>query len=66
MFEINSDHWCNKIIFRDYLLKHPETVKEYEKLKIALALEHKLDREKYTDEKAEFVKKVLAKASKVN
>ncbi|MCX7124314.1 MAG: GrpB family protein [Gammaproteobacteria bacterium] len=66
IFEINSDHWRNKIIFRDYLREHPETAKEYEKLKNELALEHKFDREKYTDEKAEFVKKILAKALNQN
>jgi len=64
--EPSSHHWLDKIAFRDYLIKHPEAAKEYEALKNKLAAEYKFDREKYTDEKAEFVKNILAKASKVN
>ena len=64
--EPSSHHWRYKIAFRDYLIKHTKTAKEYEGLKNNLALKHKYDREKYTDEKAEFVKNILAKVSKVS
>lgn len=59
IFEQDSDHWCNKLIFRDYLRSHPDVAKEYERLKFKLAEEHLYDREKYTDEKLDFVNKVL-------
>ncbi|MDP1574666.1 MAG: GNAT family N-acetyltransferase [Coxiellaceae bacterium] len=59
----SSHHWHGKIAFRDYLIKHPEAAKEYEALKNKLAVEHKFDREKYTDEKAEFVNKILSKVT---
>jgi GrpB-like predicted nucleotidyltransferase (UPF0157 family) len=59
IFEHNSDHWCNKLIFRDYLRSHADVAKEYEQLKAKLAQEHLYDREKYTDEKLDFVNRVL-------
>ncbi len=59
IFEHNSDHWCNKLMFRDYLRAHADVAKEYEQLKTKLANEHLYDREKYTDEKLDFVNRVL-------
>ena len=59
IFKHNSDHWCNKLIFRDYLRSHADLAKEYEQLKSKLAQEHLYDREKYTDEKLDFVNRVL-------
>ena len=64
IFEHNSDHWCNKLIFRDYLRSHSDVAKEYEQLKAKLAQEHLYDREKYTDEKLDFVIRVLQLAKK--
>ncbi len=57
--EQDSLHWRNKLIFRDYLQTHPLFAKEYETLKFKLAKKYVYDREKYTDEKANFVKQVL-------
>lgn len=59
IFEPHSEHWKNKIVFRNYLLIHPDAVKEYELLKRHLANHHQYDREKYTDEKSDFIKKIL-------
>lgn len=59
IFEPTSKHWEGKIVFRDYLISHPEVAKEYEQLKIELAQQHTFDREQYTDAKGEFVKKIL-------
>lgn len=64
IFEQDSEHWCNKLVFRDYLRLHPDVAKEYEQLKMKLAQEHLYDREKYTDEKSDFVHKVLLLAKK--
>ncbi len=64
IFEHNSDNGCNKLIFRDYLRSHADVAKEYEQIKAKLAQEHLYDREKYTDEKLDFVNKVLQLAKK--
>ena len=65
IFEHESEHWCNKLIFRNYLRSHAELAKEYEQLKAKLAQEHLYDREKYTDAKLEFVNRVLQIAKKL-
>ena len=64
IFEHNSEHWINKLVFRDYLRIHPDLAKEYEQLKAKLAQEHLYDRERYTDEKLNFVNRVLELAKK--
>lgn len=64
--EPTSKHWKGKILFRDYLVSHPELAKEYEHLKMNLAQQHTFDREQYTDAKGEFVNKVLKLAQKDN
>lgn len=66
IFEYNSDHWRNKIIFRDYLRNNPGIVKEYEQLKNKLARDYTYDREKYTEAKLEFINKILRLASNIN
>lgn len=50
--------------FRDYLINHPETVREYGKLKLKLAALHANDREKYTEAKTDFIKKINVIARK--
>ncbi|HLB56342.1 MAG TPA: GNAT family N-acetyltransferase [Coxiellaceae bacterium] len=57
--ELDSHHWRDKIAFRDLLRAHPDVAKEYEILKNDLAKRYRYDREKYTDEKADFIKKIL-------
>ena len=64
IFEKNSEHWCNKLNFRDYLRIHHDIAKEYEQLKMKLAEEHVYDREAYTDKKLDFVNRVLALVKK--
>lgn len=59
IFNHDSKHWYNKIVFRDYLISHPDCAKEYEELKYHLSKVHFYDREKYTDEKKAFVNKIL-------
>ena len=60
----SSHHWHDKIAFRDYLIKHPEVAKEYEALKNKLAVAHKFDREKYTEEKTEFINEILSRVER--
>ena len=56
----------DEIIFRDYLITHPETAKKYEALKLKLAKKHKHNREDYTNAKTEFIQAVTNEAKKVH
>ena len=55
----------DEILFRDYLIANPESAKEYETLKLSLLPEYRNNRDGYTEDKTEFVKKIvgLAKAN---
>ncbi len=64
--EPTSKHWEGKILFRDYLLTHPEVAKEYEQLKMKLAKEYTFDREQSTDAKADFINTILKLAKAKN
>lgn len=48
----------DEIYFRDFLLEHPDTAKEYEELKLRLWKEFEHDRDGYTEAKTEFVRRV--------
>lgn len=60
----NSIHYINYINFRDYLNNTPSAAKEYEALKVSLALQAPIDsgREKYTMGKHDFIVYTLRKA----
>lgn len=47
----------DELYFRDYLIAHPDTAKEYEKLKLALWKKHEYNRDSYTKQKTDFVLK---------
>ncbi len=55
------EHW-DRLLFRDYLVEHPETAKEYQSLKLHLASSYPNDRVAYTDGKTEFIAKVTEQA----
>ena len=57
MVENDFEHW-DRLLFRDYLIDHPKTAKEYEALKLALARDYPNDRVAYTRGKTEFVVRV--------
>ena len=54
--------WNNYIMFRDWLRENPKDRDQYAELKKTLAEKYKNNREKYTDEKSEFVRRILKKA----
>ncbi|NNU78482.1 GrpB family protein [Clostridium estertheticum] len=54
-----DDEWNNYIKFRDTLNKNQGIRKEYEDLKLNLLKKFPDDRDKYTEMKANFIKKVL-------
>jgi GrpB-like predicted nucleotidyltransferase (UPF0157 family) len=58
-----ADHW-DRLLFRDYLIEHPEVAREYEHLKVQLASASKLDRVAYTRGKTEFVVQVTEQAKR--
>ncbi len=49
-------------VFRDYLIRNPEKAMEYGNLKMDLADKYRNDREKYTDNKTDFIKKTMKEA----
>jgi GrpB-like predicted nucleotidyltransferase (UPF0157 family) len=51
-----------RLAFRDYLRRHPEEGRRYERLKAQLASEHPDDREAYTEGKGEYVKRLTKTA----
>ena len=60
----NSMDWINYINFRDYLNSTPTVAKEYEELKVSLAMQAPIDsgREKYLKGKHDFIVYTLRKA----
>jgi len=62
MVEIESEGWRSNLLFRDYLIKNPETAREYARLKQELAKQFATKREAYQAGKDGFIKAVLHKA----
>ncbi len=58
-----EQHW-ERLLFRDYLIHHPETAAEYARLKIGLAAAHPRDRATYTKGKSEFIARIMLCASR--
>ncbi len=52
----------DEICFRDYLIAHPESAKDYEMLKLSLLPKYKNNRDAYTDAKAAFVRNIVGLA----
>lgn len=49
----------DEILFRDYLIAHPEAAKEYERLKLSLLPKYRHDRDGYTGAKTGFVRNIV-------
>jgi len=54
MVEREFECW-DRLFFRDYLIEHPETAKEYQDLKTGLAEKYSDNRLAYTTEKKDFI-----------
>jgi GrpB-like predicted nucleotidyltransferase (UPF0157 family) len=61
MVEAHFEHW-DRLLFRDYLIKHPDVVREYGDLKMRLSDVHENDRVAYTRAKSDFINRVTKKA----
>jgi GrpB-like predicted nucleotidyltransferase (UPF0157 family) len=56
-----EEHW-ERLLFRDFLIAHPETAARYDRLKRELAADLGSARVAYTDAKSEFIADVMAEA----
>ena len=63
MVEHHFEHW-ERLLFRDYLIEHPDVAKEYQDLKNRLYKAHPNDRIVYTKGKTEFIERVTVMAKK--
>lgn len=61
MVESHFEHW-DRLLFRDYLIEHPDVAKEYGDLKARLSGTHQNDRVAYTQAKSDFVRRVTRRA----
>jgi len=62
MVEVGSRDWKNMLLFREYLIQHPEVARAYGELKMTLAQRFPEDREAYLEGKASFIERVLRSA----
>ncbi len=62
--EPNSNTYYNQILFKKYLINHPEYIQKYCDLKQNLAEKYANERPKYTQGKNDFIKKVIDLAKK--
>ena len=58
MVEPDFDHW-DGLLFRDYLIEHPDVANQYAALKQELASRYPNDREAYTAGKGDFVRQII-------
>jgi GrpB-like predicted nucleotidyltransferase (UPF0157 family) len=63
MIESHFEHW-DRLLFRDYLIEHPDVAEEYSQLKNRLAATYPHDRLAYTEGKTEFVVRVMEEAKR--
>ena len=61
--EADFSHW-DRLLFRDYLIAHPDVARDYSELKEKLAVAYHNDRPAYTDAKTDFVVAITEKAKK--
>jgi len=54
-------HW-ERLLFRDYLIAHPDVAAEYDRLKRELAASLSSDRVRYTNAKSDFINRVMENA----
>jgi GrpB-like predicted nucleotidyltransferase (UPF0157 family) len=62
MVEAGFTELWDRLLFRDYLIAHPDTAREYAELKRRLATAFPADRVRYTQEKTEFIHAITARA----
>lgn len=63
VFEVGSPHVERHLVFRDYLIAHPEDAQRYSELKRELATKYPTDIEQYMDGKDGLIKELEQKAT---
>lgn len=63
MVEAHFEHW-DRLLFRDYLIDHPEIAREYGALKTRLCDAHHDDRVAYTQAKTGFILRITEEAKR--
>lgn len=56
-----DEHW-DRLLFRDYLIEHPDVAQAYGRLKMKLSNTHQKDRVAYTEAKGDFIRRVTERA----
>ncbi len=64
MVERSFEHHWDRLLFRNYLIEHPDIAREYGEIKQRLGAEHHADRVAYTKAKSEFITRVTELAKK--
>jgi GrpB-like predicted nucleotidyltransferase (UPF0157 family) len=59
-----TEHW-DRLLFRDYLIEHPDVARAYEALKLNLASAYPNDRVAYTQAKSEFIDRITTQAKEL-
>jgi len=62
----DSNFWREHVLFRDYLIHHPNRAEEYRLLKHDLLNKFANERSKYTEDKADFIKETIILAEQKN
>jgi len=62
IYQYQSEHWDNNILFRDYLRNHQDVLEQYYGIKKELAQKYQFDRKQYTSAKAPFIQNIINKA----
>ena len=66
LVELDSNQWCNSMMFRDYMRRNKHAREEYAALKEKLASQYAEDRASYTKEKEDFIQKIIQLAKAEN
>ncbi|NIN67241.1 MAG: GrpB family protein, partial [Anaerolineae bacterium] len=62
LVRLQSDHWKEHLLFRDFLRAHPLIARRYYELKKKMAVKYGSDRIGYTDSKTSFIESVISRA----
>jgi GrpB-like predicted nucleotidyltransferase (UPF0157 family) len=63
LIKFRSNTWERHILFRDVLRNHPEVAQKYCELKKIIAAKYGVDRESYTNAKAEFITSLVTQTN---
>lgn len=61
-FAAETPEFVNHLLFRDYLLAHPNRAADYQALKLDLLKQPEMNRVKYSESKTSFIKEILKEA----